>query len=185
MRLAFLLDLIIIDKKLYPYKLNIHPFYLPNKKPILLTDKNKEKTLKKGRKYLDKCLNFPNYHLYKFIKQPKVSVIIPLYNCQETIIPAIRSIQYQNMTQIEIILINDFSSDNTSYIVENLQKNDHRIKIINNIRNMGTLYSRCVGALASQGEYIFNLDNDDMYFNHNLFDSIYTIGKNENLDINA
>ena len=87
------------------------------------------------------------------------------------------------MTQIEIILINDFSSDNTSYIVENLQKKDHRIKIINNIRNMGTLYSRCVGALASQGEYIFNLDNDDMYFNHNLFDSIYTIGKNENLDI--
>ena len=87
------------------------------------------------------------------------------------------------MTQIEIILINDFSSDNTSYIVENLQKNDQRIKIINNIRNMGTLYSRSIGALASRGEYIFNLDNDDIYFSHDLFDSIYKIGKNENLDI--
>ena len=48
---------------------------------------------------------------------------------------------------------------------------------------MGTLYSRCIGALSSQGEYIFNLDNDDMYFSHDLFDSLYKIGKNENLDI--
>ena len=48
---------------------------------------------------------------------------------------------------------------------------------------MGTLYSRCIGALVSRGEYIFNLDNDDMYFIDNLFYSIYNIGKNENLDI--
>ena len=48
---------------------------------------------------------------------------------------------------------------------------------------MGTLYSRCIGALASQGEYIFNLDNDDMYFSHDLFDNLYKIGKKENLDI--
>ena len=95
----------------------------------------------------------------KLIGVPKVSVIMPLYNCQETIIPAINSIQFQNMTQIEIILINDFSYDNTSYIVENLQKNDQRIKIINNIRNMGTLYSRCIGALVSRGEYIINKFN--------------------------
>ena len=95
----------MIDKKFYPYKFNIHPFYLPNKKPILLTDKNKEKTLKKGKKYLDKCLNFPNYHVYKYIKHPKVSVIIPLYNCEKTIMSSIHSIQNQNMTKIEILLI--------------------------------------------------------------------------------
>ena len=161
----------------------MHPFYLPYNKPILLIDRYQNETLNNGRNYLDKCLNVVNNNKYKLIEIPKASVIIPLYNCQETIIPAINSIQYQNMTQIEIILINDFSSDNTSYIVENLQKNDQRIKIINNIRNMGTLYSRSIGALASRGEYIFNLDNDDIYFSHDLFDSIYKIGKNENLDI--
>ena len=182
-KLTIFCNLIIIGKKLSIYPSYLHPFYLPYNKPILLIDRNQNETLNDGRNYLDKCLNLINNNKYKLIRAPKVSVIIPLYNCQETIIPAIRSIQYQNMTQIEIILINDFSSDNTSYIVGNLQKNDHRIKIINNIRNMGTLYSRCIGALSSQGEYIFNLDNDDMYFNHNLFGSIYTIGKNENLDI--
>ena len=173
----------IIDKKLYPYKLNIHPFYLPNKKPILLTDKNKEKTLKKGRKYLDKCLNFPNYHLYKFIKQPKVSVIIPLYNCEKTIMSSIHSIQYQNISTIEILLINDYSSDNTSKIIEKAYKYDPRIKIINNNKNMGALYSRSIAALMSKGEYIFGLDNDDMYFYYDVFDYIYLKGKIENLDI--
>ena len=182
-KLTIFCNLIIIGKKLIIYPSYLHPFYLPYKKPILLIDRNQNETLNDGRNYLDKCLNLANNNKYKLIGVPKVSVIIPLYNCQETIIPAIHSIQYQNMTSIEIILINDYSSDNTSYIVKSLQKNDHRIKIINNIRNMGTLYSRCIGALASQGEYIFNLDNDDMYFSHNLFDSIYKIGKNENLDI--
>ena len=172
-----------MGKKIRIYPKYLHPFYLPNNKPILLIDRYQNETLNNGRNYLDKCLNLVNNNKYKLIEIPKASVIIPLYNCQETIIPAINSIQYQNMTQIEIILINDFSSDNTSYIVENLQKNDQRIKIINNIRNMGTLYSRSIGALASRGEYIFNLDNDDIYFSHDLFDIIYKIGKDENLDI--
>ena len=182
-KLTIFCNLIIIGKKLGIYPTYLHPFYLPYNKPILLIDRYQNETLNNGRNYLDKCLNLVNNNKYKLIEIPKASVIIPLYNCQETIIPAINSIQYQNMTQIEIILINDFSSDNTSYIVENLQKNDQRIKIINNIRNMGTLYSRSIGALASRGEYIFNLDNDDLYFSHDLFDSIYKIGKNENLDI--
>ena len=182
-KLTIFFNLIIIGKKLGIYPTYLHPFYLPYNKPILLIDRYQNETLNNGRNYLDKCLNLVNNNKYKLIEIPKASVIIPLYNCQETIIPAINSIQYQNMTQIEIILINDFSSDNTSYIVENLKKNDQRIKIINNIRNMGTLYSRSIGALVSRGEYIFNLDNDDIYFCHDLFDSIYKIGKNENLDI--
>ena len=184
-KLTIFCNLIIIGKKLRIYPSYLHPFYLPYNKPIILIDKHQNETLNDGRNYLDKCLNLVNNNKYKLTGVPEITVIIPLYNCQETIIPSIHSIQYQNMTHIEIILINDFSSDNTSYIIENLQKNDHRIKIINNLRNMGTLYSRCIGVLASQGEYIFNLDNDDMYFSHNLFDSIYKIGKNENLDINA
>ena len=106
-----------------------------------------------GRKYLDKCLEFPNKHRYKYVKEPKVSVIIPMFNCEKTIMPTLRSIQYQNISKMEIILINDFSSDNTSKITMKAQKKDQRIKIINNQKNMGTLYSRCIGALAAKGEY--------------------------------
>ena len=80
-------------------------------------------------------------------------------------------------------MINDFSKDNTSEIINDKQRKDHRIKIINNHRNMGTLYSRSIGALMAKGEYIFCLDNDDMFFDEDIFDFFYKKGKNESLDI--
>ena len=69
---------------------------------------------------------------------------MPLYNCENTIESSIRSIQYQNFTKIEIILINDFSNDNTSDIIRNMKRNDKRIKIVDNKSNKGTLYSRSI-----------------------------------------
>ena len=95
---------------------------------------------------------------------------MPLYNCENTIESSIRSIQYQNFTKIEIILFNDFSNDNTSNIIRNMKRNDKRIKIVDNKSNKGTLYSRSIGVLISKGKYIFNLDNDDMYFDFDVFD---------------
>ena len=112
-----------------------------------------------------------------------ISVIIPEFNCEKSIIPSIRSIQNQNLSQIEIILVNDFSKDNTTKIIKMLSKQDLRIKIINNYKNMGTLYSRCIGVLISLGKYIFALDNDDMFFDEDIFDYIYKIGKSKNFDI--
>ena len=81
------------------------------------------------------------------------------------------------MTKIEIILINDYSIDDTYNIIKNLQKYDKRIKIINNNKNMGAFYSRAIAALISKGEYIFGLDNDDMYFYQDVFDYIYKRGQ--------
>ena len=139
---------------IYPESLDIHPFYLSNKKPILEYDGSKVQTLIKGRNFLDNCLKIPNKKKYKFTKKPKISVIVPMFNCEKTIKPTLRSIQNQNMSKIEILLINDFSSDNTFKIINKISKNDKRIKIINNHKNMGTLFSRCIGALISKGEYI-------------------------------
>jgi len=182
-KLIIFIDLTFINKKFFSYKSNIHPFYLPNKRPILSINNYKKETLKGGRKFLDKCLNFPNKHRYKYIKQPKASVIIPLHNCEKTVTHSINSIQFQNLTQLEIILINDYSIDKTYNIIKNIQKYDQRIKIINNNRNMGALYSRSIAALLSEGEYIFGLDHDDMYFDYDVLDYIYKRGKDENLDI--
>ena len=175
--------LIINNKKLYSYHFNWHPFYLPNKKPILLINKNKNKILTKGRKYLDICLMFSFRKKFKYIKKPITSVIIPLYNCEKTIKPALHSIQFQNMVRMEIILVNDLSTDNTLKIIKLYQEKDHRIKIINNHKNMGILYSRSIAVLISKGKYIFSLDNDDMYFSHDIFYNILKIGLRENLDI--
>ena len=100
---------------------------------------------------------------------PIITVVIPLYNCEKTIKRAIRSIQNQNISDFEIILVNDLSTDNSSIIIEHLQKEDQRIKIINNKKNMGTLYTRCIGTLSAKGKYIFPLDNDDMFLDKDVF----------------
>ena len=78
---------------------------------------------------------------------------------------------------------NDYSKDNSSFIVEKLQKKDSRIKIINNNKNMGTLYSRCIGAIIAKGTYIFSLDDDDLFLNNDVFEYIYNIAENGKFDI--
>ena len=86
--------------------------------------------------------------------ETKITVIIPVFNCEKTIKYAVKSIKNQNMSDIEILLINDFSNDTTLGIIEDLHFNNSRIRIINNNKNMGTLYSRCIGVLKAKGKYI-------------------------------
>ena len=118
-----------------------------------------------------------------FNEYPNISIIIPLYNCQNTIQTSIASIQIQKFKNYEIILINDNSLDNTSKIVNEIKEKDHRIKLINNKKNMGTLYSRSIGALNSKGKYIICLDNDDLFYDENLFDKIFNIAESKDFDI--
>ena len=168
LKILILLILINIDKKIISCPSYIHPFYRKHKKVILSMDKSKNETLTNGKNFLDKCLNQTNNNRYNYINNPKLSIIMPLYNCENTIESSICSIQYQNFTKIEIILINAFSNDNTSNIIRNTKKNDKRIKIIDNKSNKRIFYSRSIGVLISKGKYIFNLDNDDMYFDLNV-----------------
>ena len=111
------------------------------------------------------------------------TVIIPVYNCEKTINYSILSIQKQNLTNLEIILVNDFSTDNSINIIESFMKNDTRIRLINNKQNYGTLYSRSIGALSSKGSYIFSLDNDDRFFGIDSLDFIYNQAKEGDYDI--
>ena len=68
---------------------------------------------------------------FSFYEKPKISVVIPVYNCKNTIKAAVRSIQNQNMADIEIFLVNDLSNDITPKIIQELSEEDPRIKIIN------------------------------------------------------
>ena len=120
---------------------------------------------------------------FKSNQNPLVSVIIPIYNSQNFIYRTIKSIQNQNILDIEIILINDYSTDNTSDIIMKFHKEDPRIIIINNKKNMGILYSRSIGVLSAKGKFIFSLDNDDMFLSNDVISSIIEIAKNGNFDI--
>ena len=142
--------------------------------------------MRKGKIYLSQCLKGRLINkAFKISTNPKVTIIIPAYNTGNLIKLILRSIQNQNHLDIEIILINDYSNDNniTLEIIDKLKDEDPRIIIINNKKNMGILYSRCIGVLQSKGEYIMNLDHDDFIFDEDVFDAKYKSAKNGSFDI--
>lgn len=150
----------------------------------LIKNNCKTKILEKGREYLNICIEYKNIiKTHCFIKKPKISVIIPIYNCQNSINYTISSIQNQIMKDYEIILVNDYSKDRSKEIIDNYSKKDGRIIIINNIKNMGTLYSRNIGVLSARGKFIVPLDNDDLLFDQTIFWKLYKEGINNNFDI--
>ena len=91
---------------------------------------------------------------FEISENPKISIIIPIYNNEQSITSTIRSIQNQNLLDIEIVCINDHSNDTSLKILKNLQKNDPRIGVIRNKSNRGILYNLIDGAMQSSGEYV-------------------------------
>ena len=139
---------------------------------------------KKAIPFIQNCLDGILYsNNISSSDNPKVSVVIPVYNSGNFINKAIKSIQNQNLVELEIILINDFSKDDTLSVLEKIQKEDSRIKIIKNKKNMGILYSRSIGSLSAKGQYIFPLDNDDMFLDKDVFKTITNIADFENIDL--
>ena len=117
------------------------------------------------------------------IKGPKISIFLPIYNKEDYINRSIQSIQKQTLKEIEIIAVNDFSSDGTLDKLTSLMEKDGRIKILNNKRNRGLLYSRAKGILNSSGEYLMNLDPDDELAKEDSLEFLYKKAKKTNVDI--
>ena len=115
--------------------------------------------------------------------QPKISIFLPIYNKAKFLKRSIRSLQMQTLKDIEIIPVNDCSEDDTLEILKKMAKNDSRIKIINNERNRGLLYSRAMGILKSKGEYIMNLDPDDELSSPDNLESLYKIINKLKVDV--
>ena len=90
-----------------------------------------------------------------------VSIIVPLYNQERYLKACIKSLQHQTYKNIEIIIVNDGSTDNSPSIAKELASKDSRIKLINK-ENEGTSYARRDGYLASKGEYVAFMDDDDL-----------------------
>ena len=124
-----------------------------------------------------------SFNLINFSKNPKISVFLPIYNKDKYLKRSISSIQAQTLTEVEIIAVNDCSTDYSSKILKKLSKADKRIKIINNDRNHGLLYSRAMGILNSTGEYVMNLDPDDILAEYNSLNTLYYIAKKKNAEV--
>lgn len=97
-----------------------------------------------------------------------ISVIVPAYNAENSIAKCIRSIQNQTYRRIEIIIINDGSKDSTQDIVEDFQKQDKRIILINK-NNEGVSRARNDGLNVAQGRFVVFADSDDYFADEMIF----------------
>ena len=116
-------------------------------------------------------------------KIAKISIFLPIYNKEKYIKRCIESIQRQSLKDIEIVAVNDNSNDETLNLLTDYAKNDNRIKIVNNDKNHGLLYSRAMGILNSSGKYIMNVDPDDELANNDSLEFLYNQTIISNVDI--
>ena len=91
---------------------------------------------------------------------PDISVVVPVFNAASYLPRCLSSVQKQTIANLEILCINDGSTDNSGQILQQFAAADERIKIINQI-NKGLSAARNCGITAAQGRYIFFLDADD------------------------
>lgn len=101
----------------------------------------------------------------------KISVIVAVYNTEKYVEKTLLSLLNQSYKNLEIIVIDDKSTDNSNKIIKKLMKKDDRIKLIENKKNRGLSYSRNIGLKNSTGSYIGYIDSDD-YISKNYFDSL-------------
>lgn len=94
------------------------------------------------------------------LKNPCVTVIVPVYNVQDYIRECITSIQNQSYTNLDILIINDGTKDKSIDIIRDLIESDDRIRVINQL-NQGLSAARNTGIENAKGDYIAMVDSDD------------------------
>lgn len=111
----------------------------------------------------------------------KISVIVPVYNVEDYLNECLDSIINQTFEDIEIICVNDGSTDNSLAILEDYEKKDERIKIISQ-ENCGLSCARNKGMSVATGEYIYFIDSDD-YLESEALGELYDLAEKKDLDV--
>ena len=149
------------------------------------------------------CALFSRYQLYEFKKRIKkagettadiiysskkinqddiaVSVIIPVYNVEKYLIECLKSVSSQTLKNIEIIAVNDGSTDSSLEILSKYSKKEDRLIVLNQA-NAGLSMARNNGTNIAKGEYIYFLDSDD-FIDMCCLEKLYNKSKIDNLDI--
>lgn len=181
--IIFIIIIYLLFKSNYSY-INIQNINSNNSLTII-NDINNHVPLYSYIKYIKYCksLKRNNNQFKKENEYPFLSICMSVYNIERYIEMSLLSVLNQSFKDFEIIIINDFSKDNTLNIINKLQLKDNRIKIINHEKNLGTYHSRAEAVLNSKGKYILFLDPDDMILNPNLFEILFIYNLNLNLDI--
>lgn len=111
----------------------------------------------------------------------KVSVVMPIYNAEQYLRPALDTVLAQTLTELELICVDDGSTDRSLDILKEYQGKDERVRIITE-NNAGPSWARNKGLARARGEYIIFLDADDFY-EPELLSGLYELAERDNLDI--
>ncbi|WP_223812561.1 glycosyltransferase family 2 protein [Geobacillus thermoleovorans] len=112
---------------------------------------------------------------------PKVSVIVPAYNVGNYIERCLTSIVSQSLKDIEIIVVNDGSNDNTLEVIGKFADIDDRIKVIDS-ENKGVSAARNRGLSQATGKYIYQIDADD-WIEQNALEEMYEVAEKNRADV--
>ena len=192
------------SRELFINNKNLTKEYIRFIKPLNQTEEKEYEIFKKKKKIrinrnnlLPKRNNIINY--IKFAKlcleeklmepinfeadnNPLISVILPSFNKEKTLMKSIRSIQNQSMKNIEIIIVDDCSTDNSKKIYKHLLKTDPRIRVFYHLENLGVWRTRLDGFLYSRGKYVIHFDTGDLYEDNYVLEDAYNIAIKYNLD---
>lgn len=111
----------------------------------------------------------------------KVSVIIPVYNAEKHILRCLESLKIQSLSDFEVLIINDGSSDSSAVICENFCLEDNRFKVINQT-NAGPSAARNTGISRACSKYLYFVDSDD-YIEPNTLELLFDAAEENNADI--
>lgn len=115
------------------------------------------------------------------MNNPKVSIIIPVFNSEDFLTDCLMSVKNQTLSDIEIICIDDGSTDNSLEILKDFSKEDNRFKVFHQ-ENSGAGFSRNAGLEKSRGEFVLFLDSDD-WIENDACEKLYDQSINLNSDI--
>ena len=115
------------------------------------------------------------------VREPVISVIIPVYNVEQYLVKCIQSVQSNTFTDIEIICIDDGSTDQCGTILDTLASEDPRIHVIHQ-KNQGVAGARNAGVDAAKGEFVAFVDSDD-FIHPRYFETLLNCMINRNADI--
>ena len=148
-----------------------------------------------GKEVSKKCQITTEEYFYKMVSEiiqleikqipitlsffPKVSVILPVYQGEKTVKIAIKSILKQTYKNIELIIVNDGSTDRTEPIIFKIMEKNAQIKYMKNAENLGVYFSRNIGIKESSGDFITMQDADDISDNLRIEKSVENIIRGE------
>lgn len=111
----------------------------------------------------------------------KVSIILPVYNAAQTINRMLESLRVQTLTDFEVLMIDDGSTDGSGTILDEYAKKDIRFQVVHK-KNEGVSAARQTGIELAQGEYVIHADSDD-WVDETMLEELYGKAKDENADV--